>query len=242
MPTPQPLSPAVIRLDGVSRRYRLGKTTIPALRDVSVEFRRGDFAAIAGPSGSGKTTLLNVVGCIDKPDAGRVFVDGADVTAQPLFRLAGLRNRRFGYVFQTFNLIPVLTAYENVELPLVVGGLRAAERRQRVEAILERVGLAGHRRHRPNELSGGQRQRVAIARALVVSPLAVLADEPTANLDSKTAAEIVALMHALNESESVTFVFSTHDPRIIGQARRVLWLADGAIREDAVPRPLAAGE
>jgi putative ABC transport system ATP-binding protein len=242
MPIPQPPSPAVVRLDGISRSYRLGKTTIPALREVSVEFRRGDFAAIAGPSGSGKTTLLNVIGCIDKPDGGRVFVDGKDVTAQPLHRLAALRNQRFGYVFQTFNLIPVLTAYENVELPLLLGGVRRAERRERVEAMLGRVGLADHRKHRPNELSGGQRQRVAIARALVVAPLAVLADEPTANLDSKTAAEIVALMNALNESEHVTFVFSTHDPRIIGQARRVLWLADGVIREDALARPRAAGE
>jgi putative ABC transport system ATP-binding protein len=241
----QPLravSPTVVQLRGVSRQYRLGKTLIPALRGVSVDFERGEFTAIAGPSGSGKTTLLNIIGCIDKPDSGRITVDGTDVTEQPLHRLAGLRNRHFGYVFQTFNLIPVLTAYENVELPLLLGGTPRAIRRERVEAMLERVGLATHRRHRPNELSGGQRQRVAIARALVTAPLAVLADEPTANLDSRTASEIIALMSALNEAEGVTFVFSTHDPRIISKARRVVLIADGFVQEEAVRRLMASGE
>jgi putative ABC transport system ATP-binding protein len=235
-------SQTVVQLSGVSRQYRLGKTLIPALRGVTVDFQRGEFTAIAGPSGSGKTTLLNIIGCIDKPDAGRVVVDGSDVTDQPLHRLAGLRNRHFGYVFQTFNLIPVLTAYENVELPLLLGGTPRARRRERVEAMLEQVGLTTHRRHRPNELSGGQRQRVAIARALVTAPLAVLADEPTANLDSRTAAEIIALMGALNEAEGVTFVFSTHDPRIINKARRVVLIADGSVQEEAVRRLMASGE
>ena len=236
------VSPTVVQLSGVTRQYRLGKTLIPALRGVTVDFQRGEFTAIAGPSGSGKTTLLNIIGCIDKPDAGRVVVDGSDITEQPLHRLAGLRNRHFGYVFQTFNLIPVLTAYENVELPLLLGGTPRAQRRQRVEAMLEQVGLTTHRRHRPNELSGGQRQRVAIARALVTAPLAVLADEPTANLDSRTAAEIIALMSALNETEGVTFVFSTHDPRIISQARRVVSIADGLVQEEAMRRLMASGE
>ena len=241
----QPLrrvSQTVVQLSGVSRHYRLGKTLIPALRGVSVDFQRGEFTAIAGPSGSGKTTLLNIIGCIDKPDAGRIVVDGSDVTDQPLHRLAGLRNRHFGFVFQTFNLIPVLTAYENVELPLLLGGTPRALRRERVEGMLEQVGLTTHRRHRPNELSGGQRQRVAIARALVTAPLAVLADEPTANLDSRTASEIIALMSALNEAEGVTFVFSTHDPRIISKARRVLSIADGSVQEGAVRRLMASGE
>jgi putative ABC transport system ATP-binding protein len=236
------VSQTVVQLRGVSRQYRLGKTLIPALRGVSVDFERGEFTAIAGPSGSGKTTLLNIIGCIDKPDSGRITVDGTDVTEQPLHRLAGLRNRHFGFVFQTFNLIPVLTAYENVELPLLLNGTPRAIRRERVEAMLERVGLATHRRHRPNELSGGQRQRVAIARALVTAPLAVLADEPTANLDSRTASEIIALMSALNEAEGVTFVFSTHDPRIISKARRVVLIADGFVQEEAIRRLMASGE
>ena len=238
----RPASQIAVELRGVTRQYRLGKTLIPALRNVDVEFRRGEFTVVAGPSGSGKTTLLNIVGCIDKPDAGRIVVDGQDVTEERLHRLAALRNRHFGYVFQTFNLLPVLTAYENVELPLLLGGTPAGERRQKVETILKRVGLLDHRRHRPNALSGGQRQRVAIARALVTAPLAVLADEPTASLDSRTADEIVSLMKELNESENVTFIFSTHDPRIISKARRVLWMADGYIQEEAVKRLMASGE
>ncbi len=164
------------------------------------------------------------------------------MTHEPLHRLAALRNRQFGYVFQTFNLLPVLSAYENVELPLLLAGLPAAARRLRVEAMLERVGLADQRRQRPRELSGGQRQRVAIARALVVEPAAVLADEPTANLDSRTAGEIVALMSALNQSERTTFIFSTHDPSIIGKARRVLRMVDGRVEEEGGRRPRAVGE
>jgi putative ABC transport system ATP-binding protein len=181
-----------------------------------------------------------VIGCLDKPDAGQVVIGGRDVTGQALHKLAGLRQKFFGYVFQTFNLIPVLSAYENVEFPLLLdGGSGAADRKGRVEALLERVGLADHRHHRPNQLSGGQRQRVAIARALVARPLAVLADEPTANLDSKTAGEIVDLMADLNTSEHVTFVFATHDPHIISKAGRVVWMADGAIQQDVAAVELA---
>jgi putative ABC transport system ATP-binding protein len=233
---------AVVELTGIARRYSLGRTGVTALAGVDLRIERGDFAAIAGPSGSGKTTLLNIIGCIDKPDAGRIVVEGEDVTERPLHRLAALRNRQFGYVFQTFNLLPVLSAYENVELPLLLAGTPAAARRQRVDAMLERVGLADQRRQRPNELSGGQRQRVAIARALVVQPAAVLADEPTANLDSRTAAEIVALMAELNAAERTTFVFSTHDPSIIRKARRVLRMVDGRVEEEGVRRLRAAGE
>ncbi|MGZ5440818.1 MAG: ABC transporter ATP-binding protein [Thermoanaerobaculia bacterium] len=229
-----------IQLLGVRRTYRLGKTDVPALEDVSVEIRRGEFTAIAGPSGSGKTTILNIIGCIDKPDAGRLLINGEDVTERPLHALAGLRNRYFGYIFQTFNLIPVLTAYENVEYPLLLAGVGRNERRERVAEMLEAVGLAGHAKHRPQELSGGQRQRVAIARALVTRPLAVLADEPTANLDSKTGSELLDLMAELNETQQVTFLFSTHDASILEKAHRVLSLHDGRLIETKTSERLHA--
>jgi putative ABC transport system ATP-binding protein len=222
-----------IRLLDVSRTYRLGSTTVQGAQGVTLGFERGEFTALAGASGSGKTTLLNLIGCIDKPDGGRIIVDDQDVTDVPLHRLALLRNRYFGFIFQTFNLVPVLDAYENVELPLMLGGtLGARERRDRVENLLESVGLSRHRHHRPSELSGGQRQRVAIARALVGSPLAVLADEPTANLDSRTAAEILDLMANLNVARYVTFIFSTHDPEVIRRASRIVRVADGRVREE----------
>ena len=220
-----------IQLCGIRRTYKLGRTLVPALGDVSVTFRRGEFTAIAGPSGSGKTTILNIVGCIDKADGGQLIIDGRDVTAQPLHKLADLRNQYFGYIFQTFNLIAVLTAYENVEYPLLLAGVNRKERRERVAAMLAAVGLTAHANHKPSELSGGQRQRVAIARALVTRPLAVLADEPTANLDSKTGAELLDLMVELNETEGVTFLFSTHDPKVIARARRVLSMQDGQLVE-----------
>lgn len=232
-----------IVLRDIRRTYKLGRTLVPALESVTVDFRRGEFTAIAGPSGSGKTTILNIVGCIDKADGGELIIDGRDVTAQPLHKLADLRNRYFGYVFQTFNLIAVLTAYENVEYPLLLAGVNRAERRERVSQMLAAVGLTHHAKHKPSELSGGQRQRVAIARALVTRPLAVLADEPTANLDSKTGAELLDLMVELNETEKVTFLFSTHDPKVIGRARRVLSLRDGRLDEEKseAPRAIAAG-
>jgi putative ABC transport system ATP-binding protein len=222
---------ATIELEHIQRTYQLGKTLVPAVRDASVVFHRGEFTALSGPSGSGKTTLLNIIGCIDKPDAGRLIINGEDVTRRPLHKLAGLRNKYFGYVFQTFNLIAVLTAYENVEYPLLLAGVGRAERRERVTQILEAVGLGDHLKHRPSELSGGQRQRVAIARALVTRPLAVLADEPTANLDSKTGNNLIDLMAHLNATENVTFIFSTHDQHIIEKARRVLEVHDGALVE-----------
>lgn len=224
---------AVIELSDVQREYRLGKTAVTALRGVSVSVGPGEFTAIAGPSGSGKTTLLNIIGCIDKPDRGRLVVRGDDITAVPLHKLAALRNRYFGYVFQSFNLVPVLSAQENVEFPLLIGGVRRAERKRRASEMLERVGLAGHTKHRPSELSGGQRQRVAIARALVTEPMTVLADEPTANLDSKTGAEILDLMAELNHSRGVTFLFSTHDPAILSKARRVVRISDGVLEAPA---------
>jgi putative ABC transport system ATP-binding protein len=220
-----------IELREIRRTYKLGKTLVPALEHVTVDFRRGEFTAIAGPSGSGKTTILNIVGCIDKPDGGSLSIAGRDVTNVPLHKLAEIRNRYFGYIFQTFNLIAVLTAYENVEYPLLLAGVGRKECRERVTSMLEAVGLTSHAKHRPLELSGGQRQRVAIARALVTRPLAVLADEPTANLDSHTGSELLDLMGKLNETEKVTFLFSTHDPKVMAKARRVLSLVDGRLVE-----------
>ena len=239
----------VVRLEGVAKSYRLGRVQVPALAGVTLDVARGDFLALAGPSGSGKTTLLNLIGCIDKPDAGRVLVDGIDVTPLPLHRLAVTRREVLGFVFQTFNLIPVLTAYENVEYPLLIhrrGGdigarvraalehvglaERARHRRERAKEALAAVGLAERMHHRPTELSGGQQQRVAIARALVGDPALVLADEPTANLDSRTGHDIIELMRRLNRERSTTFVFSTHDPRIMTAADRVLEISDGRLR------------
>jgi putative ABC transport system ATP-binding protein len=223
----------VIELSDIRREYRLGKTSVTALRGVSVAIGAGEFTAIAGPSGSGKTTLLNIVGCIDKPDHGRLVVRGEDITPVPLHKLAALRNRYFGYVFQSFNLVPVLSAQENVEFPLLIAGVKRSERKRRAAEMLGRVGLADQARRRPGELSGGQRQRVAIARALVTQPLVVLADEPTANLDSRTGADILDLMGQLNQAQGVTFLFSTHDPAILGKARRVIHISDGALETPA---------
>src|SRR4051812_15134611 len=184
----------VIALTGVNKTYPLGRLKVRALTDINLSIGRGDFIALAGPSGSGKTTLLNLIGCIDKPDAGRVVIDGVDVTPLPLHRLAATRREVLGFVFQTFNLIPVLTAYENVEYPLLLRPLARGERRDRVAHWLEQVGLTPQARQRPDQLSGGQRQRVAIARAMAGDPKLVLADEPTANLDSETAAKVLDLL------------------------------------------------
>ena len=213
----------------VSKTYRLGTQTVAALSHVSVTIGAGEFMAIAGPSGSGKTTLLNLIGCLDAPTSGEIAIDGVDVAALSPGRRAELRAAKLGFVFQTFNLIPVLTAYENVEYPLLIhphGGDTAA----RVRRALDEVGLEDRARHRPSELSGGQQQRVAIARALVADPALVLADEPTANLDSATGRDIVGLMRRLNREHGTTFVFSTHDPRIMDAADRVVQIADGRIR------------
>jgi putative ABC transport system ATP-binding protein len=218
----------VVTVQDVSKTYRLGKLSVTALAGVSLRVAAGEFLAVAGPSGSGKTTLLNLIGCLDTPSAGEITIDGEPVTRLSPGRRADLRARKLGFVFQTFNLIPVLTAWENVEYPLLIhrrGGDVAA----RVKRVLEQVGLAERARHRPAELSGGQQQRVAIARALVGEPALVLADEPTANLDSTTGHEIVELMRSLNRERGTTFVFSTHDPRIMKVADRVLAMSDGRL-------------
>lgn len=222
----------IVQLTGVSKSYTLGKVQVPALRDVTLTIGSGELLALAGPSGSGKTTLLNLIGCIDKPDRGRVVLDGADVTPLPLHRLASLRRDTLGYVFQTFNLVPVLSAYENVEYPLLLQGVPRRERDTRVKHWLAEVGIGAQAKQRPDQMSGGQRQRVAIARAMAGQPKLVIADEPTANLDSETAARILDLLAALNDSTGVTLVFSTHDPALIARMPRVVRLHDGAIASD----------
>jgi putative ABC transport system ATP-binding protein len=219
----------LVRLTDVARTYRLGRVHVRALTGVSLEVSRGDFLALAGPSGSGKTTLLNVIGCIDKPDSGRIVIDGVDVTPVPLHRLATTRLDTLGFIFQTFNLIPVLTAYENVEYPLLLQHVPAARRRDRVRYWLEQVGLSDQARQRPDQLSGGQRQRVAIARAMAGEPKLVLADEPTANLDSVTAGKILDLVEELNDRTHCTFIFATHDPTLMARARRCVRMHDGDI-------------
>jgi putative ABC transport system ATP-binding protein len=222
---------SLIRVEHVHKRYRLGDQWVTALTDVTLSIESGVFLAIAGPSGSGKSTLLNLIGCVDTPDRGHIIIDGNDVTGRTPDQLAGLRARTIGFVFQTFNLLPVLSAEENVEYPLLqFRELSRAERRERVVRYLDVVGLSRFARHRPNELSGGQRQRVAIARALVTHPQIVLADEPTANLDSRTGRGILDLMKDINRSSATTFVFSTHDKRVISKADRLVRIEDGRIR------------
>lgn len=219
----------LVRLSNVTRTYPLGRVQVHALTGVSLNAGRGDFLALAGPSGSGKTTLLNLIGCIDKPDSGRISIDGVDVTQVPLHRLAATRRDTLGFIFQTFNLIPVLTAYENVEYPLLLQHVPRAKRRERVDFWLDQVGLSVQARQRPDQLSGGQRQRVAIARAMAGEPKLVLADEPTANLDSVTAAKILDLLEEINERTQCTFIFATHDPALIARAHRCIRMHDGAL-------------
>jgi putative ABC transport system ATP-binding protein len=222
-----------IRLDNVHKTYRLGEALVPALRGVSLELHRGEFTALVGPSGSGKSTLLNMVGCIDEPDEGAVLVEGHDVAHLSDDDRSRLRNEKIGFIFQSFNLIPVLDVYENVELPLLINErIPARERHDRVMEAIADVELQDHLRHLPDKLSGGQRQRVAIARALVTSPLLVLADEPTANLDSATTYRIIDLMLTLNESRRVTFFFSTHDEKIMSRVARIVHISDGRIAAD----------
>ncbi|MCK4771381.1 MAG: ABC transporter ATP-binding protein [Candidatus Latescibacteria bacterium] len=221
------------RLIDVEKTYSIGPIEVPAVRGVSLDIEPGDFMAIAGPSGSGKTTLLNLLGVLDTPTSGTIEIGGASTGGLKPKTLADFRNTHLGFIFQTFNLIPVLTAHENVEFPLHLKGISDnAERSQKVEEILEDVGLAGLSDRRPNELSGGQQQRVAVARALVKEPTLVLADEPTANLDSVTAEEIMALMKEMNEKKGTTFIFSTHDPLVMKHAVRLVLLRDGRVESD----------
>lgn len=221
-----------VTVECVSKTYSTGESTVHALRDVSLRIAEGEFLSIAGPSGSGKTTLLNVIGCIDGIDSGEVEVNGAKVSTMGRDELALFRRRHLGFVFQTFNLIPVLTAYENVAFALSLLGVKERETKDRTMAILAEVGLQGMEGRLPSRLSGGQQQRVAVARALVKGPSIVLADEPTANLDSDTGRAILELMLAMNKTRHTTFVFSTHDPMVMGFARRLVKLHDGQIAAD----------
>ena len=220
---------ALIEMKHIEKDYRLGETTVHALRGIDLAIEEGEFVAVWGPSGSGKTTLLNLIGTIDEPTSGELRIDGHDVSNLSDNRRTELRNEDIGFIFQGFNLIPVLSALENVMLPLQIKGQSAGRARKRALDRLETVGLADFVKHRPDKLSGGQQQRVAIARALVTDPSIVIADEPTANLDSDTSRKIINLMQDLNQQEKTTFIFSTHDQRLIGEVRRLVRLEDGKI-------------
>ncbi len=226
------MTDSIVRLEGVEKDYGEGEVVTRALRDVDIEIRVGEFVAVAGPSGSGKSTLLNIMSGLDRPTAGRVFADGEDITGYSSGRLSELRLRRIGFVFQAYNLIPVLTAYENAEYILMLQGVHLKQRRAKVMGLLEQVGLGGMEDRFPRELSGGQQQRVAIARAIASAPALVLADEPTANVDQATASSLLDLMAQLNEDRGVTFLFASHDQNVIDRARRLLTLTDGRITSD----------
>jgi len=224
----------IVELTGVSKDYPLGKTTVHALRGIDLVIEKGEFSAIAGPSGSGKTTLLNLVGCVDVATEGTVKVVGQDTGKLSQRALTKLRLHNLGFIFQSFNLVPVLNVYDNVEFPLLLQkGLTKGERIKRVHELVDQVDLTPQLTQRPGELSGGQRQRVAIARALVTRPEIVLADEPTANLDSETGRNILDLMRTLNQTQQTTFLFSTHDPQVMGYAQRLVKLVDGCIDGDS---------
>lgn len=223
---------SVLEVQNLTRHYQLKGETVHALNRVSLQVTAGEFLAVAGPSGSGKTTLLNHIGALDKPTEGKVLVDGQDLAGMSGRELATLRRERIGFIFQSYNLIPVLSALENVEYVMLLQGVPAAERRQRAHEVLEEVGLHGLGDRRPAELSGGQQQRVAVARAIVSRPAIVLADEPTANLDSQTATELLATMAELNREKGITFLFSSHDQRVLDLAHRLIWLVDGRIDSD----------
>ena len=222
----------VVKLEQVTKVYQQESVPVHALCGVYLEIHKGDFAVVVGPSGSGKTTLLNMIGGLDRPTAGRIWVAGTEIGSMSKSELSQLRLRRIGFVFQEFNLIPVLSALENVEFVMLLQGVPEAERRARSYALLRELGLEGLEHRRPSELSGGQQQRVAVARAIAAEPIIVLPDEPTANLDSKAGGALMDLMRRLNEERDITFVFSTHDPMVVERARRVIRMRDGEIEAD----------
>lgn len=226
----------LIKVENVTHAYKTGNIETLALRGVSLSIQSGEFTALVGPSGSGKTTLLQILGCLDQPTSGKVWINGKDVSRLNRNQRADLRRGSIGFIFQFFALIPTLTAYENVELPLLLNGTHSSERLQRVTELLEAVGMSERAHHRPDQLSGGEQQRVAVARALAPRPLLILADEPTANLDTENGKQVMEIMQRLNQETGVTFVFATHDPRLFGYARRTIALRDGQVAENSHER------
>ena len=222
----------VVKVEIVARTYQVGKIETQALRGVNLMINDGEFTALVGPSGSGKTTLLQMIGCLDQPTSGKVLINGKDVTKLNRNQRADLRRETIGFIFQFFALIPTLTAYENVEMPLLLNGSSGSDRRQRVMELLKAVDLEDRANNRPDQLSGGQQQRIAVARALSIKPSMILADEPTANLDTENGKQVMEIMQKLNKETGVTFVFATHDPRVIKYAKRVVTLRDGLIVEN----------
>jgi len=223
----------VTKIENVTRIFKTGKVETQALRGISLSIEKGEFTALVGPSGSGKTTLLQLMGCLDQPTSGRVFVNGKDVSQLNRSQRADMRRGTIGFIFQFFALIPTLSAYENIEMPLLLNGYSASQRRERVMELLESVDLSDRAHHRPDQLSGGEQQRVAVARALATHPALVLADEPTANLDTENGRQVMEIMQRLNQETGTTFVFATHDPRVIAFARRVVTLRDGQVSENS---------
>jgi putative ABC transport system ATP-binding protein len=224
-----------IELENAVKTYQIGEVETHALNGVSLTFAEGEFTALVGPSGSGKTTMLQLMGCLDRPNSGTVKINDQDVTKLSKNKRADLRREKIGFIFQFFALIPVLTAYENVELPLLLNNVKAKERQERAQGLLEAVGLADRAGHRPDQLSGGEQQRVAIARALASGPLLVLADEPTANLDTANGAQAMEIMQRLNQETGTAFIFATHDPRVMSYAQRVIELQDGRVISNGEP-------
>ncbi len=219
----------VVRTREVKKIFQMGKVKVEALRGIDMEIRRGEYISIMGPSGSGKTTLFNMIGGLDKPTEGRVYIDEVDIAQLDAYELAWLRCRKIGYIFQTFNLIPVMTALENVTLPMIFAGMNPDDAREKGVELLKRVGLGDRVHHKPYELSGGQQQRVAIARALANDPAIILADEPTGNLDLRTGKEIISLLKTLNREKKVTVISATHDLKMIDVSDRIFWIRDGRI-------------
>src|ERR1700681_3808711 len=229
-------SKPVIRLENVHKTYDLGEVQVQALRGISLEVREGEFVAVMGPSGSGKSTIMNILGCLDRPTKGHYYLDGVDVSGMTKTQLAGIRNKKLGFVFQQFNLLARTSAVENVELPTVYAGISPEERTKRAMEALTRVGLADRAGHHPSQLSGGQQQRVAIARGLVNRPSILLADEPTGNLDSRTSVEIMEILQTLNDEQGLTIVLVTHEPDIAQYSKRTLEFRDGKLRRDTMVR------